>query len=154
MTNLRATIQMQQLELAQIRQREANLAALAAIGPRKKRKTDSPVRGASADVSKDYWSVFTLIKRSLNPCLVFSNPLRAQVQAPPSPEAQEAPDSSHVSASLESTCGTCSSAWRTRKKPATRSCSTKGSSNSSHVGMKDCAATGPHRCLTLNRYPL
>jgi len=41
---------MQQLELAQIRQREANLTALAAIGPRKKRKVDSPVRGASAEV--------------------------------------------------------------------------------------------------------
>lgn len=39
---------MQQQELAQIRHREANLTALAAIGPRKKRKTDSPgaeVRG-------------------------------------------------------------------------------------------------------------
>lgn len=33
---------MQQQELAQIRQREANLTALAAIGPRKKRKVDSP----------------------------------------------------------------------------------------------------------------
>lgn len=42
--------QMQQLELAQIRQREANLTALAAIGPRKKRKMDSPVQGASAEV--------------------------------------------------------------------------------------------------------
>ncbi len=42
--------QMQQQELAQIRQREANLTALAAIGPRKKRKMDSPVRGASAEV--------------------------------------------------------------------------------------------------------
>lgn len=42
--------QMQQLELAQIRQREANLTALAAIGPRKKRKTDSPLSGASAEV--------------------------------------------------------------------------------------------------------
>lgn len=41
---------MQQQELAQIRQREANLTALAAIGPRKKRKMDSPVRGASAEV--------------------------------------------------------------------------------------------------------
>uniref|UniRef100_A0A8C7XCZ3 TATA-box binding protein associated factor 4 n=1 Tax=Oryzias sinensis TaxID=183150 RepID=A0A8C7XCZ3_9TELE len=40
--------EMQQLELAQIRQREANLAALAAIGPRKKRKTDSPVKGGSS----------------------------------------------------------------------------------------------------------
>ncbi|KAI9516236.1 hypothetical protein NQZ68_019082 [Dissostichus eleginoides] len=43
--------EMQQQELAQIRQREANLAALAAIGPRKKRKMDSPVRGASAEGS-------------------------------------------------------------------------------------------------------
>ncbi|XP_075331010.1 transcription initiation factor TFIID subunit 4-like [Odontesthes bonariensis] len=43
--------EMQQLELAQIRQREANLTALAAIGPRKKRKVDSPVRGASAEGS-------------------------------------------------------------------------------------------------------
>lgn len=42
--------QMQQQELAQIRHREANLTALAAIGPRKKRKIDSPVRGSSAEV--------------------------------------------------------------------------------------------------------
>lgn len=34
--------EMQQQELAQVRQREANLTALAAIGPRKKRKMDSP----------------------------------------------------------------------------------------------------------------
>ncbi|XP_058485463.1 transcription initiation factor TFIID subunit 4-like isoform X3 [Solea solea] len=34
--------EMQQQELAQIRQRDANLTALAAIGPRKKRKVDSP----------------------------------------------------------------------------------------------------------------
>lgn len=33
---------MQQQELAQMRQRDANLTALAAIGPRKKRKIDSP----------------------------------------------------------------------------------------------------------------
>ncbi|XP_054653401.1 transcription initiation factor TFIID subunit 4-like [Dunckerocampus dactyliophorus] len=41
--------EMQQQELAQIRQREANLTALAAIGPRKKRKMDSPLRGSSAE---------------------------------------------------------------------------------------------------------
>lgn len=35
-------VQMQQQELAQMRQRDANLTALAAIGPRKKRKVDSP----------------------------------------------------------------------------------------------------------------
>ncbi|XP_034541388.1 transcription initiation factor TFIID subunit 4-like [Notolabrus celidotus] len=34
--------EMQQQELAQMRQRDANLTALAAIGPRKKRKMDSP----------------------------------------------------------------------------------------------------------------
>lgn len=34
-------LQMQQQELAQMRQRDANLTALAAIGPRKKRKVDS-----------------------------------------------------------------------------------------------------------------
>lgn len=38
---------MQQQELAQMRQRDANLTALAAIGPRKKRKLDSP-GGAAA----------------------------------------------------------------------------------------------------------
>ncbi|XP_061835567.2 transcription initiation factor TFIID subunit 4-like isoform X2 [Nerophis lumbriciformis] len=41
--------EMQQQELAQIRQREANLTALAAIGPRKKRKMDSPLRASSAE---------------------------------------------------------------------------------------------------------
>ncbi|XP_023252785.1 transcription initiation factor TFIID subunit 4-like isoform X2 [Seriola lalandi dorsalis] len=39
--------EMQQQELAQMRQRDANLTALAAIGPRKKRKLDSP-GGAAA----------------------------------------------------------------------------------------------------------
>ncbi|XP_056130012.1 transcription initiation factor TFIID subunit 4 [Lampris incognitus] len=43
--------EMQQQELAQIRQREANLTALAAIGPRKKRKMDSPFSGASVEGS-------------------------------------------------------------------------------------------------------
>lgn len=62
MTKLRVTVQMQQLELAQIRQREANLAALAAIGPRKKRKTDSPVKGAGADVSRTIPNDLTLMK--------------------------------------------------------------------------------------------
>ncbi|XP_061760528.1 transcription initiation factor TFIID subunit 4-like isoform X2 [Nerophis ophidion] len=41
--------EMQQQELAQIMQREANLTALAAIGPRKKRKMDSPLRASSAE---------------------------------------------------------------------------------------------------------
>lgn len=40
--------EMQQQELAQIQQREANLTALAAIGPRK-RKIDFPIRGVSAE---------------------------------------------------------------------------------------------------------
>lgn len=43
---------MQQQELAQIRQKEANLTALAAIGPRKKRKVlDSPSSSAAAEVT-------------------------------------------------------------------------------------------------------
>ncbi|XP_038556350.1 transcription initiation factor TFIID subunit 4-like [Micropterus salmoides] len=44
--------EMQQQELAQMRQREANLTALAAIGPRKKRKIlDSPSSSAAAEGS-------------------------------------------------------------------------------------------------------
>ncbi|KAI5105404.1 transcription initiation factor TFIID subunit 4 [Silurus meridionalis] len=44
--------EMQQQELAQMRQRDANLTALAAIGPRKKRKLDSPgAPGAEASGS-------------------------------------------------------------------------------------------------------
>ncbi|KAI1892805.1 hypothetical protein AGOR_G00137300 [Albula goreensis] len=43
--------EMQQQELAQMRQRDANLTALAAIGPRKKRKLDSPGSAAGAEGS-------------------------------------------------------------------------------------------------------
>uniref|UniRef100_A0A8C4S254 Transcription initiation factor TFIID component TAF4 C-terminal domain-containing protein n=1 Tax=Erpetoichthys calabaricus TaxID=27687 RepID=A0A8C4S254_ERPCA len=44
--------EMQQQELAQMRQRDANLTALAAIGPRKKRKLDSPgTASAGVEVS-------------------------------------------------------------------------------------------------------
>lgn len=54
---------MQQQELAQMRQRDANLTALAAIGPRKKRKLDSPglltiggeVRGYTQNKRIDYF---------------------------------------------------------------------------------------------------
>ncbi|MBN3282680.1 TAF4 factor, partial [Polyodon spathula] len=46
--------EMQQQELAQIRQRDANLTALAAIGPRKKRKVGSPGPGAGAEVSSHF----------------------------------------------------------------------------------------------------
>uniref|UniRef100_A0A452GML8 TAFH domain-containing protein n=1 Tax=Gopherus agassizii TaxID=38772 RepID=A0A452GML8_9SAUR len=42
--------EMQQLELAQMQQREANLTALAAIGPRKKRPLDSPNPGSGLEV--------------------------------------------------------------------------------------------------------
>uniref|UniRef100_A0A674K701 TATA-box binding protein associated factor 4b n=1 Tax=Terrapene triunguis TaxID=2587831 RepID=A0A674K701_9SAUR len=44
--------EMQQLELAQMQQREANLTALAAIGPRKKRPLDSPNLGSGLEVLK------------------------------------------------------------------------------------------------------
>nr|XP_019827646.1 PREDICTED: transcription initiation factor TFIID subunit 4 [Bos indicus] len=43
--------EMQQQELAQMRQRDANLTALAAIGPRKKRKVDSPGPGSGPEGS-------------------------------------------------------------------------------------------------------
>uniref|UniRef100_A0A4W5N691 TATA-box binding protein associated factor 4 n=1 Tax=Hucho hucho TaxID=62062 RepID=A0A4W5N691_9TELE len=43
--------EMQQQELNQIRQKEANMTALAAIGPRKKRKMESPVNGTGAEGS-------------------------------------------------------------------------------------------------------
>lgn len=42
--------QMQQQELAQMRQRDANLTALAAIGPRKKRKVDLPGAPSGTEV--------------------------------------------------------------------------------------------------------
>ncbi|KAL7985634.1 hypothetical protein Chor_004204, partial [Crotalus horridus] len=41
--------EMQQQELAQMRQRDANLTALAAIGPRRKRKLDSPGSGSGTE---------------------------------------------------------------------------------------------------------
>ncbi|XP_051879588.1 transcription initiation factor TFIID subunit 4-like isoform X2 [Pristis pectinata] len=41
--------EMQQLELAQLAQREANLAALAAIGPRKRKTPDSPSLGTGSE---------------------------------------------------------------------------------------------------------
>nr|XP_015209338.1 PREDICTED: transcription initiation factor TFIID subunit 4B isoform X1 [Lepisosteus oculatus] len=43
--------EMQQLELAQMQQRDANLTALAAIGPRKKRPLDSQVNGSGSEGS-------------------------------------------------------------------------------------------------------
>ena len=53
-------VQMQQQELAQMRQREANLTALAAIGPRKKRRNlDSPSSSASAEVTLKTINLFS-----------------------------------------------------------------------------------------------
>uniref|UniRef100_A0A8C5YVR0 TATA-box binding protein associated factor 4 n=1 Tax=Marmota marmota marmota TaxID=9994 RepID=A0A8C5YVR0_MARMA len=46
-----SNIKMQQQELAQMRQRDANLTALAAIGPRKKRKVDCAGPGSGAEGS-------------------------------------------------------------------------------------------------------
>lgn len=54
---------MQQQELAQMRQRDANLTALAAIGPRKKRKVDSP--GATPSGTEVRTTSF------INACLMF-----------------------------------------------------------------------------------
>ncbi|XP_051879589.1 transcription initiation factor TFIID subunit 4-like isoform X3 [Pristis pectinata] len=44
--------EMQQLELAQLAQREANLAALAAIGPRKRKTPDSPSLGTGSEMHR------------------------------------------------------------------------------------------------------
>lgn len=53
---------MQQQELAQMRQRDANLTALAAIGPRKKRKLDSPGgTAAGAEVGRDVHGVSAVL---------------------------------------------------------------------------------------------
>uniref|UniRef100_M3Y855 TATA-box binding protein associated factor 4 n=1 Tax=Mustela putorius furo TaxID=9669 RepID=M3Y855_MUSPF len=52
--------EMQQQELAQMRQRDANLTALAAIGPRKKRKVDSPGPGSGTEVCPGcLWTAFS-----------------------------------------------------------------------------------------------
>ncbi|XP_076188335.1 transcription initiation factor TFIID subunit 4B [Aptenodytes patagonicus] len=64
--------EMQQLELAQMQQREANLTALAAIGPRKKRPLDSPNVGSGLEDLKGNGiapgsSGFSLTKQLLCP---------------------------------------------------------------------------------------
>ena len=51
---------MQQQELAEIRQREANLTALAAIGPRKRKKMDSPGSSGAAEVRARVRGALTL----------------------------------------------------------------------------------------------
>lgn len=59
---------MQQQELAQMRQRDANLTALAAIGPRKKRKVDSPGSGSGTEVQYIFhlWFCFLSLLANLS----------------------------------------------------------------------------------------
>lgn len=57
--------QMQQQELAQMRQRDANLTALAAIGPRKKRKLDSPGGATAGTEVRDETSCIHCVQRPL-----------------------------------------------------------------------------------------
>lgn len=67
---VRLWLQMQQQELAQIQQRDANLTALAAIGPRKKRKLDSPSFGTDTEVpniSPSAWQSAALVLISFCP---------------------------------------------------------------------------------------
>uniref|UniRef100_A0A8C5TA10 TATA-box binding protein associated factor 4b n=1 Tax=Malurus cyaneus samueli TaxID=2593467 RepID=A0A8C5TA10_9PASS len=59
--------EMQQLELAQMQQREANLTALAAIGPRKKRPLDSTNIGLNGNRIAPGSSGFSLTKQMLCP---------------------------------------------------------------------------------------
>lgn len=69
---------MQQQELAQMRQRDANLTALAAIGPRKKRKVDSPGSGSGTEVRSDCSSQFCCIT---TPCKrLFQSSLSSYVE--------------------------------------------------------------------------
>lgn len=68
--------QMQQQELAQMRQRDANLTALAAIGPRRKRKVDSP--GAMLS-GTEVRTTFFLYQGCPNPVLGGPNPARLSV---------------------------------------------------------------------------
>lgn len=60
---------MQQQELAQMRQRDANLTALAAIGPRKKRKVDSPGATPSGTEVRTKWKRKVLTIRRQNAVL-------------------------------------------------------------------------------------
>uniref|UniRef100_A0A8C0VBA4 Transcription initiation factor TFIID subunit 4-like n=1 Tax=Cyanistes caeruleus TaxID=156563 RepID=A0A8C0VBA4_CYACU len=67
--------EMQQQELAQMRQRDANLTALAAIGPRKKRKLDAPgllTIGGELTFSLHAWVIHGHFS---NTCNYSSNPL-------------------------------------------------------------------------------
>jgi hypothetical protein len=147
---------MQQQELNQIRQKEANMTALAAIGPRKKRKMESPVNGAGAEVEyHDRYSrldhclyialnrdpnvwidsglcIHMFLKINMNvPFSCLPLPLRRVLALVPRRRVGpivEAPDLS-ASASPGSTSGTCSSVWRMREKPVAHIYSTKASSN-------------------------
>ena len=68
--------QMQQQEQAQIRQRDANLTALAAIGPRKKRKMDSPgSSNAGAEVRDTLSHTQTSVTHTLSHTLTQSHTL-------------------------------------------------------------------------------
>lgn len=77
--------QMQQHELNQMRQRDANLTALAAIGPRKKRKVESPSSGAGAEVNSSSRPSFLppslscvhLLSTFSTLCLTFLRPVPA-----------------------------------------------------------------------------
>ncbi|KPP64581.1 transcription initiation factor TFIID subunit 4-like [Scleropages formosus] len=65
--------EMQQQELAQMRQRDANQTALAAIGPRKKRKLDTS--GATApggEVSREALTLQTMVKERVLPVILGS----------------------------------------------------------------------------------
>lgn len=65
---------MQQLELAQMQQREANLTALAAIGPRKKRPLDSSSAGSGLEVQT--WLAMTCMVVTSSDWITFVFPCR------------------------------------------------------------------------------
>lgn len=67
-----------------MRQRDANLTALAAIGPRKKRKVDSPGPGSGTEVQQ---SVGTRVGGTVGPQTLSGERVSSRAQLPPSTRA-------------------------------------------------------------------
>ncbi|KAI4899702.1 hypothetical protein NFI96_001079 [Prochilodus magdalenae] len=78
--------EMQQQELAQMRQRDANLTALAAIGPRKKRKLDTGA-SASGEALSPLGSFYLIASQDWRCCLRLDEPFELKARPPVEPEA-------------------------------------------------------------------
>ena len=67
LSSLNVFLQLQQAEMEEVRQREANLTALAAIGPRKKKKPNEDAQVWAYAISTIVWDVLCLLY-SINSC--------------------------------------------------------------------------------------